>query len=412
MAPCRSQRLIDQENKTRRTFQERKQFYEIQDVIVQNIKRAGWRKLCGLEVATGRKVVPEGVSKARVVRRFPKTLRSTTSKGLENFDGVSCYRSSLLQCLLHLPMFYQFLGQIHLNCDQLESRCTTCALQELTQSYWSENPGTSTNIRLTSLSRRLLSALKWAIIHSGVTPTPGSGIKDDLKGDRQSSSFDYARALVEVLEHELGASMRQRLFDLFRYHAILTWTCKSCQKEHVGQPLSTFGIDISIQTRQNATFDEYLDDAFRTQSQRTCENASCVNSGGEKREEQEEHTRIRDAPHIMPVRIQRVYSRLEEGAFLPFKDDKHVRYPEILDLTRFTQDNSDLRYRLEGVIWHRGGPGAGHYIAAARNPDSETFSLMDDRRVTHSNMNIDDVFAKDYDGWDAYTLLYSKDLEA
>ncbi|KAI5359111.1 hypothetical protein Slin14017_G100130 [Septoria linicola] len=61
-------------------------------------------KLDGVNTATGQIVNPEGVIAGRFPSYFP-TTQSDESKGFRNVSGSQCYRSSLLQALLHAPAY-------------------------------------------------------------------------------------------------------------------------------------------------------------------------------------------------------------------------------------------------------------------------------------------------------------------
>lgn len=59
--------------------------------------------------------------------------------GLPNLTGALCYRSSLMQCLLHLPLFVNWLMDYvlpsHCVSDHQET-CFTCLLRQLALAYW------------------------------------------------------------------------------------------------------------------------------------------------------------------------------------------------------------------------------------------------------------------------------------
>ena len=63
-----------------------------------------------------------------------KGSRLQKSKGLKN-PGNLCYRNSILQGLMHVPSFYNFLVDDHSTCVK-GSRCTACQLRHLVLGYW------------------------------------------------------------------------------------------------------------------------------------------------------------------------------------------------------------------------------------------------------------------------------------
>lgn len=64
-----------------------------------------------------------------------KSLHSSASIGFEN-RGVQCYRNSVLQALLHVPKFVNWLIVEHRNCNV--RGCIACRLRVLCQKYWDE----------------------------------------------------------------------------------------------------------------------------------------------------------------------------------------------------------------------------------------------------------------------------------
>ena len=64
-----------------------------------------------------------------------KTLPAP-SQGLFN-RGVMCYRNSILQTLLHVPSFIEWLEQ-HQPHERQNYHCTICALRQLAAVFWSQ----------------------------------------------------------------------------------------------------------------------------------------------------------------------------------------------------------------------------------------------------------------------------------
>lgn len=57
------------------------------------------------------------------------------TKGLRN-PGVLCYRNSVLQCLLHIPEFFNYLCNRD-RCSTPGDGCVFCSLRSLALAYWS-----------------------------------------------------------------------------------------------------------------------------------------------------------------------------------------------------------------------------------------------------------------------------------
>ena len=62
------------------------------------------------------------------------------SRGFRNETGTDCYMNSVLQALLHIPRFVNWLDFEHQNCTADEpGSCLACALHVLSQRYWDRN---------------------------------------------------------------------------------------------------------------------------------------------------------------------------------------------------------------------------------------------------------------------------------
>lgn len=102
----------------------------------------------------------------------------SAQKGLANHAGNLCYRLSLLQALLHLPIFvnwalehldpahcennplkdtYQFLNWCTIGVADNQEECFSCSLRLLTQEYWS---GARRSRELTTVLLRMDKLLK------------------------------------------------------------------------------------------------------------------------------------------------------------------------------------------------------------------------------------------------------------
>lgn len=79
---------------------------------------------------------------ANTVRPAWTGMPASAQQGMRNLTGVLCYRSALLQSLLHQPQFCAWLNDYHepQHCIwTAEGRppCVACALRNLAQAYWS-----------------------------------------------------------------------------------------------------------------------------------------------------------------------------------------------------------------------------------------------------------------------------------
>lgn len=120
-----------------------------------------------------------------------------------------------------------------------------------------------------------------------------------------------------------------------------------------------------------------------------------------------------DAPEILVVRLLRF-------TFEEYKDKKgRVYYREVklredcefeeyLNLSDFTDSETPLFYRLDGVVSHSGdNTSRGHYVAAVREQNGRTFCRINDSTVSKSGGNLS-VLERPLRGFDPYVLVYSK----
>ena len=72
----------------------------------------------------------------RISRRRPSPAAyGGNPQGLRN-PGAFCYRISMLQCLLHLAEFNNYLDLRHQTCTKIVRKCTFCAMKQLSAAYW------------------------------------------------------------------------------------------------------------------------------------------------------------------------------------------------------------------------------------------------------------------------------------
>ena len=67
------------------------------------------------------------------------------------------------------------------------------------------------------------------------------------------------------------------------------------------------------------------------------------------------------------------------------KDTQPVAFGEILDLSRFVDNEASLRYQLLAVVHHKGTLARGHYISVTRTPQGE-WQCQNDHKVAAANL--------------------------
>ncbi|KAK3642962.1 Ubiquitin carboxyl-terminal hydrolase 25 [Elasticomyces elasticus] len=88
--------------------------------------------------------------------------------------------------------------------------------------------------------------------------------------------------------------------------------------------------------------------------------------------------RIVQAPNLLVMQIMRAGTYNKKHKTMN-KLTEEVPFDEELDLSAFTHDGTELRYRLYGVVAHRGPHASkGHYIAGVRDRGGKKFTRVDD----------------------------------
>jgi ubiquitin C-terminal hydrolase len=76
------------------------------------------------------------------------------------------------------------------------------------------------------------------------------------------------------------------------------------------------------------------------------------------------------------------------------KVDTPVQYPDVLDTSSFSSDGKGEKYRLLGVVLHRGSLDAGHYTAMAFDePSGKWYHFNDSICVTIPASKVHNAFA-------------------
>ena len=129
---------------------------------------------------------------------------------------------------------------------------------------------------------------------------------------------------------------------------------------------------------------------------RRCE--KCKNASDTPRTE-----RILTAPEVLVIQLHR-FSEVSSifGGFK--KDQEPVPFPELLDLTEFTETATDLKYSLLSVIQHLGSRESGHYKIIAKGP-SEKWEEIEDEMVRRVRV---DAALNPRSPWTPYMLFYAK----
>jgi uncharacterized UBP type Zn finger protein len=351
------------------------------------LKRNGRRGFEGELVA----VIPQAVDDGQPCNQWPAVCRPF-SKGLQN-PGNFCYRNAMLQALLHTPAFYRYLGLMHKECYLKHEACVVCALQFLARDYWSipaYNEGPYTGNSTLDGPEFTLNSFNQAC---RANLPQDQELKRDFVREDQSEASDFLRYLLDqVKDKELqtdGTTFR-KTFEL-EYN--VRWICLDCEEvydgHHSGGPVLPVKISGEYDQGEGLPLRTYLDRNHNDRQERRCESEECKRIGrpgatgdGIFRTVK---TRITHSPDILIVWITRFWQDPTNN-YEGHKILLDIEFEEQLDLGHLTADRAPLRYRLDGVVAHR-GPDLrhGHYISAVRKvngeDDDEFHTIDDDRRL-------------------------------
>lgn len=138
------------------------------------------------------------VKSGRIGKRWPKkrpagpiSRANARPKGLEN-PGCLCYRRAVLQCLLHTPVFYNYLCRLD-GCEgKAAEECVLCAFRDFAVQYWTS---TDTAERYAA-NNRLDAALRRHPSRFEGVPIPDFVSEED----QQHDAHEFLMGLLLMLE--------------------------------------------------------------------------------------------------------------------------------------------------------------------------------------------------------------------
>lgn len=264
------------------------------------------------------------IAKRRRLPEWPQDLQYSSPTGLYNLQNYY-YRRALLQCLLHLPSFHNYITSINCGCEKQISECVVCALQWLALVYW--------------INRRPLN----------FSEDPDGSYVDFLDKAVKKASYQDADLEVQGDPHEFFLFLCNQLeaqqsgsesFDrLFRMHHSICWKCKDCGTEQ-HRPTSELGMTLAI-SRHHGRFEapslmDYIHDYHVDHVEWQCDSDDCGSARQVGREAGQERipalkrikrrSVITQAPGILCIELKR--SGFDHSTCQPFKTSGDVEYPE------------------------------------------------------------------------------------
>ncbi|GIZ36919.1 hypothetical protein CKM354_000038500 [Cercospora kikuchii] len=356
---------------------------------------------------TGQIINPEGVVAGMISNKFPTTLKNWESKGLENTTGADCYRIAALQALLHVPAVYHLLGNMHRDCKKKLEKCVTCALQDVFQRYWSTERPRKKNVYFNykDLDKAVLANIP-------KEPAPGSSAESlaEMRDEEQLDALNYVQFLLEHLGELSDKDLPESMQQVFGMLTWSWWQCEDCGENHVTEVGSPSPI-LSVFVQGQSTIVNAVRKEMTEAVEIRCETAACEQAridAGDDEEESPLRTRksvLNKTPEVLILQQKR-FSMNKTGATKKLKGK--IDCEEYLNLGPYTDEGSDVIYRLDAVVAHFGhGIDKGHFITTVRARDG--FETLNDKQVSP----IDDIQRFYYpqvgrDKLQPYILFYSK----
>ncbi|KAK7539855.1 uncharacterized protein J3D65DRAFT_300544 [Phyllosticta citribraziliensis] len=322
-------------------------------------------------------------------RRWPNP--NVGGYGLFN-PGVFCYRRSVLQCLLNIPVFVTWLSTHRRNHSKhcpgeiqetvkgkpritKATACFACALIGLAEAYWTPKG-----------KQELLDATRYfdltmkKIAFSTSTFPMGADSKKDFSNQQDANEFCLWMLNVLPTHNQM---------DTFQYRSIFgfgmskTWACTKCRR--VSRTLAEdVHMSVSIQAGQRNRLEACIERHLLHERMEGvyCENKQCsYYSKLEKGKKPEEgmtvnrRTSFTQLPEIMIIHLRRFTSRMvgkgKRAVPKNIKIDDPVIYPPVLDFSKYLAsgcEDEKARYSLSGVVLQWGELSFGHYLARTVTP--------------------------------------------
>ena len=302
-----------------------------------------------------------------------------------------CYRNAVLQSLISLPEIGELCEEHNEVCKLKRSECVPCALDHLRDIYLYGDKADNL-----SLSRALLEYQNTVDATFDVRQPGTATFKSGGEGGGDSRWYlAYLLSLFQPppIDSKKRMSEMTILFSniqpkrptrrpLFNLTQEVVWTCETCDRSFTfessgratghlamtnifcplphAESFTAFWEHDSYQTGVEAPYDGSL-------SNDILELAMVTHGGWCQSEKHSNYTvrkTITEAPKVLFLTPA---DKWTDGVHDP------TRYPEYLDLGKYTKDGS-LRYRLQAVI----GTGHNHAIAAVRQQDGVQFLTCND----------------------------------
>lgn len=328
-----------------------------------------------------------------------------------------CYRNSVLQAMMHLPIFINWIKTHQAgrgSCadtakagrkpsprnSRPRRRCIACAFKRLSEVYW-EEPRNTTNIEN---ERRAFNR---------VANDAGWQHKSE---DEQADTHDFITELVSHLAGGLGDPPQMPVDMINAMFKVEIRTRRKCMRKgcgHIHTKQHTdheFGLSIGItDPAKNLNISKYLDRYFQT---RTDDDAKCDKC--HFKSSMPRIMTIEAAPEVLIVQFKRfqtemVMRRGRVTGTVIRKLESNVHFDVWLDLSKYQTDPAhreagSLRYKLSSVVYHEGGKDGGHYVARVTGPLGVRY--VNDNSVERATLS--SLIQPRDRGFTPYVLVYTR----
>ncbi|KAF7933426.1 hypothetical protein BELL_0291g00090 [Botrytis elliptica] len=314
---------------------------------------------------------------ASKVRNDSTRMPPNAQRGLSNVTGYACYRNSLLQGLLHLPKFFNFLIDQHPveTCDIPKRDCLACSLSLLSSKYWTVDVPSKD---ITPILRKLEVQCK----RLGWYPGPSG----------QGDPHEQITWMLEKIEKQIKASSVASMQSIMQLVLSSRIKCDHCDNVSVGDLQDELALSIPLKPRirggsVSSYLQKYLDETIEGYK---CE--KCKVTGDVHRVQSISH-----APDILFVQLKRF-------GYDGRKDKLAIPIDHTLDLSPYRDPSGSkdsMEYELVASVSHSGSLDYGHYTCDARGPDGR-WSCFNDSYYNATTL------AKALGGNQPYLLLYQR----
>ncbi len=299
-------------------------------------------------------------------------------KGLYNL-GNTCFMNSVLQPLCHIPELANYFLSYSSNHRKSNCSATHCVACEMD-----------------ALFVRMFNGKKKPLCPSDMLYTIWRS-SSEMAGYEQQDAHEFLICLRSSLHKALNGQQFNCgciIHNLFAGVLQSDLTCPLCRnRTETYDPFLDISLDLVHHGDYMNSIEDCLENFTKTESifmeSYKCQHCHQNISDVHKR------MSIRVAPKVLVVHLKRF-----EHAMARSKIDRHICYPVLLDLYRFSagyqdedqesiqgfdihQDSSSMPYRLFAVIAHVGSLDSGHYTCFIRYRDS--WFYLDDALVTLSS---------------------------